>query len=428
MKKAWNQTLQQMIWIALCGLGAGLIFGYAAWGLACALLIYLGFFLYQFKRLEEWLANYPQATPPETTGLWGIIFDRLYRLQKEGLLSNNTVSELLDKAQAAASPLSDGVLSVDPHGNLQWWNPAAARLLKLQFPDDQGRNITQLIREPAFVVYFQRGNYTQPYELAPLKQEARILQIHVTLFGDQRLLLVRDISNLHHLQQVRSDFIANVSHELRTPLTVLKGYLEIFQDVPELNRYQQGLTSMLTQAQRMQDLIDDLLLLSRLEHHHTELKIEPVSIPSLLRGLQEETVMLRQPKQMTIELDIEHAFSVKGNYSDLHSALLNLISNAIKYSPECRSIQLIAGINTKGEAFVTIADQGIGIDPALIPRLTERFFRVDTSRNSDTGGTGLGLAIVKHVLLRHNSRLEISSQPGIGSRFSCIFPSDRVVL
>lgn len=428
MNKTWFSALQNALWVGSSGLAIGALAGYPVWGLLIGLMLYLGYFIYQLQRFDRWLAQYPGAQPPESSGLWGTIFDRLYRLQKNGQLTENSLDTLLAKAQAAANMLSDGVISVDPLGNLQWWNYAAAELAQLQSPEDQGRNITHLIREPEFVAYFSRGDFQRPYELRPIQNNVRtMLQIHVALFGDQRLLLIRDISRLHHLQQVRTDFIANVSHELRTPLTVLKGYLETFQDVPEFAAHQAGLGAMMAQAQRMQALIEDLLLLSRLEHQGSALHLEPIDMGALLRALQEEAQMLGQQKKIRITLDMPTPFCIHGSYTDLHSALMNLITNAIKYSPDNTEVQLITGITADSGAFVCVADAGIGIDPTWIPRLTERFFRVDTSRDSSTGGTGLGLAIVKHVLLRHDSRLDISSQPGKGSRFSCVFPKARVI-
>ncbi len=426
MKKAWLKALKNVVIVAIAGCAVGALLGYACWGLAIALSLYLSHFIYQLQRFDAWLAQYPGKQPPESIGLWGAIFDRLYRLQKNGQLAEDSMDALLAKAQAAANMLSDGVISVDQLGNLQWWNYAAAEMVQLQSPEDQGRNITHLIRAPEFVSYFNLGNFQRPYELRPINNVTTMLQIHVTLFGEQRLLLIRDVSRLHHLQQVRTDFIANVSHELRTPLTVLKGYLETFQDVPIFAAHLQGLNAMMAQARRMQALIDDLLLLSRLEHQGSKLQIESINIISLLHVLTEESCVIGQQKQIVTVLTIQQAFYVQGSYSDLHSALMNLITNAIKYSPENTSIKLVAGVRQNGEAFVAVEDAGIGIDPVLIPRLTERFFRVDTSRDSSTGGTGLGLAIVKHVLLRHDSRLEIVSHPGQGSHFTCVFPKSRV--
>ncbi len=426
MNKTWLTALKNVVIVAIAGWIVGALFGYACWGFAIAMSLYLVHFICQLQRLDVWLAQYPGEQPPESFGLWGAIFDRLYRLQKNGQLAEDSMDALLAKAQAAANMLSDGVISVDQLGNLQWWNYAAAELVQLQSPEDQGRNITHLIRAPEFVSYFNLGNFQRPYELRPINNVTTMLQIHVTLFGDQRLLLIRDVSRLHHLQQVRTDFIANVSHELRTPLTVLKGYLETFQDVPIFATHLQGLNAMMAQARRMQALIDDLLMLSRLEHQGSKLQIESINIVSLLHVLIEEACVIGQQKQIVTVLTIQQAFYVQGSYSDLHSALMNLITNAIKYSPENTSIKLVAGIRHNGEAFVAVEDAGIGIDPVLIPRLTERFFRVDTSRDSSTGGTGLGLAIVKHVLLRHDSRLEIVSRPGQGSHFSCVFPKSRV--
>ena len=257
----------------------------------------------------------------------------------------------------------------------------------------------------------------------------RILQLRITEFGvGDQLILARDVTRIHHLEQMRKDFVANVSHELKTPLTVLKGYLETLLDtVPEeQTRLRRALTQMDTQSQRMEALVQDLLLLSRLENTEADNLQQAVAVHGMLQRMRESALALAPEKQQTIELDVPENARLIANPAELESAFGNLIVNAVKYTPAHGVIRIHWWQDADG-AHLSVRDNGIGIDPAHIPRLTERFYRPDNSRVTQTGGTGLGLAIVKHVMIRHNGKLEIKSELGSGSNFTCHFPASRLV-
>jgi two-component system phosphate regulon sensor histidine kinase PhoR len=253
--------------------------------------------------------------------------------------------------------------------------------------------------------------------------------LYITRYGNnEHLMLVRDVTRIHQLEQMRKDFIANVSHELRTPLTVICGYLETLLDnVDEVNPlWSRALQQMQQQGGRMQTLLNDLLLLAKLEATDYPSDNQPVPVDDLLQIISEDAQELSGPKQQTITLEVDPAVQLKGSEAELRSAFSNLVFNAVKYTPEQGRIHIRWWGDVQG-AHLSVQDSGIGIDSKHLPRLTERFYRVDSSRNSNTGGTGLGLAIVKHVLLRHRARMEISSVPGHGSTFTCHFAPAQVV-
>ncbi len=244
---------------------------------------------------------------------------------------------------------------------------------------------------------------------------------------DQRLLIARDVTRMQRLERIRRDFVTNVSHELRTPLTVIRGYLESLQNDPACrDACGRALATMGQQAQRMQHIVEDLLLLSRLETAHPQDDPHPVAVPGLLRALLEDARLLARDKGHHITLECDEALHLRGNEKELYSAFSNLVFNAVKYTPEGGHIQLRWHQDGEGVKF-QVQDDGIGIPPQAIPRLTERFYRVDVGRSRESGGTGLGLAIVKHVLKRHDARLAVKSEVGKGSTFTCIFPTERAV-
>jgi len=257
------------------------------------------------------------------------------------------------------------------------------------------------------------------------------LSVQVIIYGDnQRLLIARDVTRLRRLEAMRRDFVANVSHELRTPVTVLVGYLETLEEDAECaRRWARPLALMREQATRMRRIVDDLLMLSRLETedagHHPRAR-QPVDVPALLGRIVEEARALSGPRGHRIGLEAERGLGLAGSEGELASAFTNLLANAVQYTPEGGEIRVRWWSDAAG-AHLAVSDTGIGIAPEHIPRLTERFYRVDVARSRATGGTGLGLAIVKHVLQRHDARLHIESEPGRGSTFRCDFPPERLV-
>lgn len=408
---------------------AGLVSGRYGLCLAVGLGLYLAYTLRQLLRLHLWLHEHqPDEAPPEGVGLWGDVFDSIYTLQRRDQRVRGRLQAVIDRIQESTAALRDAVVMLDSDGNLEWWNPAAQTLLGLKTPQDTGQPVTNLVRHPRFKEYFALGNYTDPLDIpSPVSDKIR-LQLLITRYGNnEHLLLVRDMTRLYQLEQMRKDFIANVSHELRTPLTVITGYLETLldngDDLPA--RWQRPLQQMQTQGERMQTLLNDLLLLAKLEATDYPADNYPVAIEHLLRSVKGDARALSGTRGQTITLEADAALHLKGSEPELRSAFSNLVFNAVKYTPDGGQIHIRWWQDAQG-AHLSVRDSGIGIEPKHVPRLTERFYRVDSSRSSNTGGTGLGLAIVKHVLLRHRGRLDITSAPGRGSTFTCHFPLQQI--
>ena len=393
-------------------------------------LILLGIDLLQLNRLQMWLAKdhgSDKSAPPESFGVWGAVFDGIYRLQKQERRASAHLESLLNKAQESSAALEMGIIMIDRHNNLDWWNSACESLLGLRHPQDRGQSITNLIRDPNFAEYFNQENYDVPLKLPAPGDSTQILEFEIALFGKhERLMIVRDITQLHRLELMRKDFVGNVSHELGTPITVIKGYLEAITDnLQDLDpKWQKPIEQMHQQSNRMENIVRDLLLLSSLE---TKLRPKPqdaFSLSSLLSEIRNDTLQIYKKKSHTFDLHCPENIEILGDRGELYSALSNLVVNAAKYTPEGGEIAVDVVFD---EEFLTIEvkDNGIGIDSQHIPRLTERFYRVDVSRSSETGGTGLGLAIVKHILARHDAELDIESEVGEGSRFTCRLPALR---
>jgi two-component system phosphate regulon sensor histidine kinase PhoR len=405
----------------------GLVTGQYAWALVLGLAGYLYWNLRQLLRLHHWLKNADEL-PPEGSGVWGEVFDQIYHLQKRNQRARGRLQAVIDRVQESTAALKDGVVMLDRQGNLEWWNRAAGQLLGLKRKQDGGQPITNLVRHPRFKEYFEQDNHREPLELpSPVDDHLR-LQLQLTLYGNgEHLMLVRDVTRLHQLEQMRKDFVANVSHELRTPLTVLTGYLETLQDnVDDIQpRWRRALQQMQQQGARMQNLLNDLLLLARLEATDYPADSKPVAVDLLLLSIRGDAQALSADRHR-ISLEADAAVRLKGSESELRSAFSNLVFNAVKYSPEGGEIRIRWWADAAG-AHLAVQDSGLGIEARHIPRLTERFYRVDASRSANTGGTGLGLAIVKHVLIHHRGQLQIDSTPGKGSTFTCHFPPAQVV-
>ncbi|UVJ46678.1 phosphate regulon sensor histidine kinase PhoR [Pseudomonas sp. LS1212] len=412
-----------LILLTAC-LVVGLISGYYGWSLAIGLGIYLAWTLKQLLRLHEWLRLHkPDDAPPDGYGLWGDVFDSIYHLQRRDQRVRGRLQAVIDRVQESTAALKDAVIMLDSDGNLEWWNRAAETLLGLKTPQDSGQPVTNLVRHPRFKEYFEQENYLEPLEIpSPINNHLRV-QLHITRYGNnEHLMLVRDVTRIHQLEQMRKDFVANVSHELRTPLTVIAGYLETLLDnVEDVNpRWVRALQQMQQQGGRMQTLLNDLLLLAKLEATDYPSDNQPVSVDALLQSIRSDAQALSGQRNQRITLEADANIRLKGSETELRSAFSNLIFNAVKYTPAEGQIRVRWWADEQG-AHLSVQDSGIGIDAKHLPRLTERFYRVDSSRASNTGGTGLGLAIVKHVLLRHRAHLEVSSVLGHGSTFTCHF-------
>lgn len=414
-----------LLFSLLVGWFAGAAAGLAVF--AGVLLIYLLIHLIYLVRFERWLRNPEPADVPEGSGLWAEPLAMLYNLMRTVSRSQSRLSAAVERFQSAAQAIPDGVVILDDEDQIQWCNPVAERHLGIDNSADQGRPIKYLLRQSAFTDYLASQNFAEPVVMkSPVIHEAT-LSIQLVPFGDaQKLLLSRDISALERVVQMRRDFVANVSHELRTPLTVVGGFLETLLDNEGIDSAQRRHFEelMLDQTRRMQNLVQDLLTLSKLESSDSAASEDYIDIERLMGSLQEDARSL-SGGQHEIVFERQLDAGLLGNEAEVHSALSNLISNAVRYTPAGGRIR--ANWSRRGaDAVFSVEDNGPGIEAQHLPRLTERFYRVDRSRSRETGGTGLGLSIVKHVLTRHQGRLEILSTPGKGSTFSAVFPARRI--
>jgi two-component system, OmpR family, phosphate regulon sensor histidine kinase PhoR len=406
----------------------------ATLGAVTTLVIYVAVLLVLVVRhrryltiLDRWLQT-EGSVLPNASGVWGDVFARLMRLVRDQSRSYQHITSALERLQRATSAMPEGVVILDEMDHIEWCNPVAEKHLGINSGTDTGQHITHLVRHTQFAEYLTAQNYAEPLVIKQPRHQGLILSLQFVPYGDkQKLLLSRDVTQLERIQTMRQDFVANVSHELRTPLTVIGGFLETLSDQshsdPETFRWALGL--MTDQTKRMQNLVQDLLTLSRLEDTENLVRGERVDVPAMLRKLYDEALSLSSGRHR-ISLNLDTATQLLGNTDELRSAFTNLISNAIRYTPDNGNISLNWTVRD-GKAVFSVRDNGIGVEPQHISRLTERFYRVDRGRSRETGGTGLGLAIVKHVLSCHQAKLEIVSEPGKGSCFSASFPAARVV-
>lgn len=389
--------------------------------LTVMVLVQLG---YMFQ-LSQWLDNPEEVRLTDGWGSWTEIFAKLYKLRREEQKNRTELTEWLSRFRQAMQQLPDGVAIMDDVLSLEWCNATAEQHLGLSLQKDKGMRVTNLIRSPQFIDYIILGRYDEPLTLA---LDERKLIIRLIPFEKRRQILVtHDVTELERLDQMRRDFIANASHELRTPLTVINGFLEIASSEPELDEATRAkhLKLMTEQGQRMQHLVEDMLTLTRLESVEFPLREEPVDMRQLLEQVKAEGDALSGGRhQITLAVD---GPDLKGSSEELRSAIGNLVSNAVRYTPAGGRIE-IAWHETAEGCRCDVSDNGIGIQPEHISRLTERFYRVDKGRSRETKGTGLGLAIVKHVLMRHQGQLQIESEVGKGSRFSILFPRSVMLL
>jgi two-component system phosphate regulon sensor histidine kinase PhoR len=422
----WWFTVGRLLVTVVVGLGAGWLMGNLWAGLACALALHLGWVLANLFRLEWWLRHRNYADPPDVGGVWGEIIAQVVRLHRRKRFHKQRFVQLMRQLQRSTAALPNGVVILNAQREIVWFNRMAARLLELRSTADLGLRIDNLLREPEFLRYLTRQDYSNPVVIRPTMGEDSYLSLQVAPYGDgQLLLLVSDVSRQMRLEAVRRDFVANASHELRSPLTVISGYLETLGQDPALDPDLLGpIAEMRRQAERMTSIIRDLLELSRLEESDEVVGGAPIEVSALLSLLRKD-VLARAVRPQEVRVRVESAVQLIGDEPEIHSAFSNLVDNAAKYTPPEGSIEMRWWTDEDGGHFA-VTDTGFGIPSEHIPRLTERFYRVDAGRSRATGGSGLGLAIVKHVLQRHGARLEVQSTLGEGSSFICHFPPERL--
>jgi len=395
---------------------------------AIGLVAALVFHLRNLHALLVWLRDPLKNPVPIGAGVWEHVFAGLYRLVRSFAQQRNRVTGQLARFRSAAQAMPIGVVVLDEEDRINWCNVTAERMLGIDAREDAGQPILNLVRQPAFADYLKTRSYEEPLTLRIVRAEALVLTVRIVQYGqDEKLLLVRDTTQAEKIETMRRDFVANVSHELRTPLTVVSGFLETLADgsiPPDDPRSRQALELMRSQTDRMLRLVEDLLMLSTLESSSMPARESQIDVEALLGTIVEDARALSAGRHH-IRLHVGEPARLVGDEHEVRSAFANLVSNAIRYTP--RGGKIILSWGRRGEEGVfSVEDTGIGIASWHLPRLTERFYRADTSRSRDTGGTGLGLAIVKHVLTRHQGRLEIESELGRGSRFAALFPASRV--
>ncbi|MXR36052.1 phosphate regulon sensor histidine kinase PhoR [Craterilacuibacter sinensis] len=429
MHEFLQRSLLYAALIAILSLVFALVLGLTP-ALICALVLLCGwlfFHLWHVARLTAWLHHPSSRHIPEGYGSWSGIFMALYRQSRKQDESRKRLASTLERFTNAGEAMPDGVIVLNGHDRIDWMNPMAVEHFALERERDVGSQLLNLIRHPAFHSYMAAGSFSQPLTMVTGHARERVLSIQLVPFDlTHKMLLSRDITSLERVQTVHRDFVANVSHELRTPLTVVGGFIETLSDMDEVNHatLKHFLPMMMEQSRRMQRLVEDLLVLSKLENEPKTVEFDKVDMDALLDTLLIEAEGLSHGRHH-ITLAQRSPDWLWGNSQELHSAFGNLVSNAVRYTPEGGSITLAWQVDANGAHF-SVTDTGIGIPREHIPRLTERFYRVDRGRSRSSGGTGLGLAIVKHVVARHRARLEVHSLPEQGSTFSVNFGREHI--
>ena len=399
---------------------------------AIGLLIYLLSHIIWLHKLHTWFKNPNLESIPEGSGAWEDVFTALLQYERNNQLNQTQLNSALERFSLATSAMPDGLVILSASNEIEWCTPHAESQLGLDLSKDKNLPIVNLLRDSHFIAYLYNGDYSEPFKLKSWRNPELILDLQIIPFANnQKLLISRDMTQLEKVDMMRRDFIANVSHELRTPLTVVGGFLETLSDmqgaVPEaIKSY---FAMMLEQTSRMRHIIEDLLTLSKIESNVEEPDNKEINMGHLLKLIQNDAQGLSQSlyqSKHAIQLEIDPTLHLNGAQDELQSAFSNLVSNAIRYTPKGGDVFIHWRLIDEQPVF-SVRDTGIGIEQQHIERLTERFYRVDRGRSRETGGTGLGLSIVKHILIRHQAKLEISSEIGVGSTFSVVFPKTRAI-
>jgi two-component system, OmpR family, phosphate regulon sensor histidine kinase PhoR len=423
---AWLFLSARLALAVVVGAGAGALFGRIGIGIALALAVYLALQLSDLLRVLRWLRRDEPALAPEMAGPWGDLVAMIVRLYRRKQFHKQRLLRLLRELRRSTAAMPDGVVVLNPQAEILWFNRTAARLLGFRGKTDFGLRIENLVRQPEFVHYLRGGEFATPVIVRSSGGAEQYLSLQIVPYGAGQLLtLVRDVTREARLEAMRKDFVANASHELRSPLTVISGYLEtLTQDAAIDPAIVAPLQEMRRQALRMTGIVQDLLDLSRLEASDRAAPADPIDVIALMAQLRRD-VLARSTHPAQVMMHADSNATLLGEDELIHSAFANLVDNAAKYTPPEGSLQMRWWIDEQGGHF-SVIDTGIGIAADHIPRLTERFYRVDSGRSRETGGSGLGLAIVKHVLQRHAARLSIESKEGRGSTFVCHFPPERL--
>lgn len=431
MNKYRRQEAWRLALVVAAGVISGLITSHLWAGLAIALLLYNLWLLRYIFKLNQWIDNgLKRSQAPNACGVLENIISKIYRLRTNQKRGKKRLAKLLRQFRALAEALPEANIILTTTGEIQWFNEAAENLLGLQSPRDLGTRIENLLRDPEFRYFLHAADQTKVLRLASPKDASIIYCSRLISYGKNNVLLtVRDISVQETVDRVRREFISNASHELRTPLTVIRGYLEVMStDSTCMNDVHEKILIILEQTNNMDNIINEMLTLSRLEH--TSLKPEEgevINVTMMLQQLVLDAVQSGKAVTGQITFHTDETLCLYGMKHEISSVCSNLLYNALQHNPAHTAVELQWFCSGAGKACLTVNDDGQGIEPRHLSRLTERFYRVDSSRSRESGGTGLGLAIVKHIVQRHGGQVDISSTPGVGSSFTCCFAGSRKV-
>jgi len=428
MNRIWAEEFWRLFLLIVVVLLLFFFFGNFFVWLSLALGIFLLWNLRQLNHLSNWVEGKLTGEAPHSSGIWEDVFTNLYRFRLRNKRRHKKLVKRIARFQEAAQAMPNAIVVLNDENSIEWCNSASTKMLGIHTQRDLGQRLLNLVRHPKLVNYIVSGDFEEPLLMVSPVDKSRMLSIRLVAYGDdQRLLVGRDITRMQVLKKMRRDFVANVSHEMRTPLTVINGYIEMLRDEKSLNdENKEMLLRIDEQSIRLQSIVDDLLQLSHLESNSSVVVNETINVPVLLDRIIDDAKKLSSG-QHDITFDIDSSLELRGNKDEIHSALSNLVFNAVRYTPENGAISVNWFQDKEGAHFL-VRDTGVGIPEQHLARLTERFYRVDVARSRHTGGTGLGLAIVKHVLQRHEGELDIQSTVGVGSEFRCDFPTERMVV
>ena len=431
MNKFWSQEIWHLIWVIASGIVIGLITSQLWPAITVILLVYCFWLLHQLFKLNNWIQRgLKRSEAPNASGVLENIISNIYRLKTSKKRGKKRLAELLGQFKSSAEALPDATVILRTSGEIQWFNEAAENLLGLQTPRDLGQRIDNLIREPEFRKFLYAKKRKEELRMTSSLDKSVTFSYRLINYGKENLLLtVRDVSIRERLDQVRREFVSNASHELRTPLTVIRGYLEVMSADDQCpSEVQKNMLIILQQTTQMETIINELLTLSRLENSTLSTdEGETVDITGLLQTLATDAVQSGKAIKGQITVSADNTLCLKAVASEIISLCNNLLYNALQHNPEQTPIELQWFRSGSDEPCLVVSDDGEGIEQLHLGRLTERFYRIDSSRSKESGGTGLGLAIVKHIVQRHGGHMDISSTPSVGSSFTCCFAASRAI-